>query len=34
MAFFGLNDIKRDRVPYTSDVIWHRKINFNKLNKI
>lgn len=28
MAFFELNDIKRDRVPYTSDKIWHCKIIF------
>lgn len=31
MAFFGLNDIKRDRVPYTSDTMWH--CNTQLLNK-
>ena len=23
MSFFELNDIKRDRIPYSSDVSWH-----------
>lgn len=28
MSFFELNDIKRDRLPYKTDSIWHCKFNF------
>lgn len=32
MAYFELNDIKRDRIPYTSDFWWHRNLILFKSN--
>lgn len=32
MAYFELNDIKRDRVPYTSDYLWHSNILYSLLS--
>ena len=29
MAFFELNDIKRDRQPYKTDQLWHCNIIMN-----
>ena len=34
MAYFELNDIKRDRIPYSTDHYWHRKNNFLLKNLI
>ncbi len=34
MAFFELNDIKRDRQPYKSDSIWHCKLFSNFSTKL